>query len=77
VALTASYPMDTGALSVGVKRPGREADHSPLSSAEVKDCVDIYFHSPNMPSWCGAYLSTGTTSPLPFTLQIQHGLNLH
>jgi len=26
-----------GALSVGVKRPGREADHSPPSSAEVKE----------------------------------------
>jgi hypothetical protein len=25
------------ALSVGVKRPGREADHSPPSSAEVKN----------------------------------------
>jgi hypothetical protein len=25
-----------GALSLGVKRPGREADHSPPSSAEVK-----------------------------------------
>jgi hypothetical protein len=24
----------------GVKRPGREADHSPPSSAEVKECVD-------------------------------------
>jgi len=24
-----------GALTPGVKRPGREADHSPLSSAEV------------------------------------------
>jgi hypothetical protein len=23
-----SYPMDTGALIPGVKRPGREADHS-------------------------------------------------
>jgi hypothetical protein len=32
----ASYPMGTGALSMGVKRPGREADHSPSSSAEVK-----------------------------------------
>jgi hypothetical protein len=29
----ASYP----ALSLGVKRPGREADHSPPSSAEVKE----------------------------------------
>jgi hypothetical protein len=26
-----------GALSLGVKWPGREADHSPLSSAEVKN----------------------------------------
>jgi hypothetical protein len=25
----ASYPMGTGALSPGVKRPGREVDHSP------------------------------------------------
>jgi hypothetical protein len=26
-----------GALSLGVKRPGREADHSPPSSAEIKN----------------------------------------
>jgi hypothetical protein len=26
-----------GALSLEVKRPGREADHSPQSSAEVKE----------------------------------------
>jgi hypothetical protein len=26
-----------GALSLGVKRPGREADHSPPSSAKVKN----------------------------------------
>jgi hypothetical protein len=26
-----------GALFLGVKRPGREADHSPPSSAEVKN----------------------------------------
>jgi len=26
-----------GALSLGVKRPGREADHSPPSIAEVKE----------------------------------------
>jgi hypothetical protein len=25
-----------GAISLGVKRPGREADHSPPASAEVK-----------------------------------------
>jgi hypothetical protein len=28
-----------GALSLGVKRPGREPDHSPLSSAEVKNVL--------------------------------------
>jgi len=27
----------SGALSLGVKWPGREADHSPPSSAKVKD----------------------------------------
>jgi hypothetical protein len=34
-----------GAVSVGVKRPGREADHSPPSSADVKECVELYLHS--------------------------------
>jgi hypothetical protein len=33
---------------------GREADHSPPSSAEVKEWVELYLHSPNMPSWRGA-----------------------
>jgi hypothetical protein len=47
----ASYPIGTGgALSLGVKRPGREADHSPQSSAEVKECVEPYLHSPNTSS---------------------------
>jgi hypothetical protein len=35
-----------GGLSLGVKRPGREADHSPPTSAEVKECVEPYLHSP-------------------------------
>jgi hypothetical protein len=39
-----------------VKRPGREADYSPPSSVEVKECVELYFHSPNTSSWCGAQL---------------------
>jgi hypothetical protein len=43
-----------GALSMGVKRPGREADHSLPSSAEVKECVAPYLHSLNTPSWRGA-----------------------
>jgi hypothetical protein len=33
----ASCRMGTGALSLWVQRPEREADHPPLSSAEVKD----------------------------------------
>jgi hypothetical protein len=32
-----SYPMGTGGPFPGVKRHGREADHSPPSSAEVKN----------------------------------------
>jgi hypothetical protein len=33
----ASYPMGTEGSYIGVKRPGREADHSPPSSAEAKN----------------------------------------
>jgi hypothetical protein len=55
----------TGALSLGVKQPRREADHSPPSSAEVKEWVELYLHSPNTPSLHGAQakISTGTTLP--------------
>jgi hypothetical protein len=35
---------------------GREADHSPPSSAEVKERVELYIHFPNAPSWRGAQL---------------------
>jgi len=35
-----------GVLSLGVKLPWREADHSPPSSAEVKEYVELYLHSP-------------------------------
>jgi hypothetical protein len=35
-----------GALSLGLKRPECEADHSPPYSAEVKECVELYLHSP-------------------------------
>jgi hypothetical protein len=31
-----SYPMGTGGSFPGVKRPGREADHSPPASTEAK-----------------------------------------
>jgi hypothetical protein len=42
----ASYPMGTRGSFPGVKRPGQEADHSPPSSAEVKERVELYLHSP-------------------------------
>jgi hypothetical protein len=35
---------------------GREADHSPPSSAEVKKLVDLYLHSPSAPSCRGSRL---------------------
>jgi hypothetical protein len=46
----APYPMG----SLGIKRPGREADHSLPPSTEVKECVELYLHSSNTPSWRGA-----------------------
>jgi hypothetical protein len=42
----ASYPMGTRGSFPGIKRPGREADHSHPSSAEVKEYVELYLHSP-------------------------------
>jgi hypothetical protein len=44
------------AISLAVKRPEREADHSRPFSAEVKECLELYLHSPNTPSWRGAQL---------------------
>jgi hypothetical protein len=35
-----------GAFSLAVKRPGREAGHSAPSSTQVKEWVELYFHSP-------------------------------
>jgi hypothetical protein len=42
----ASYSIGTG-----VKRPRREADQSPPTSAEVKKKVGLYMHSPYV-FWC-------------------------
>jgi hypothetical protein len=44
-ARPASYPIGTTGSF-----PGSEADHLTPSSAEVKECVDLYLHSPNTPS---------------------------
>jgi hypothetical protein len=62
----ASYPMG-GLFPWRVKQQGREADHSPPYSSEVKnEWIYTYYHSPNTPSWRGVQLkkSTGTTLPL-------------
>jgi hypothetical protein len=53
-----------GTLSPGLNWPEREADHLPLSSAEVKN-VWSYTSTPNASSWRGALLSRGRTSRLP------------
>jgi hypothetical protein len=42
-----------GALSLGLKRPWREADHSPPFSGEVREWVEIYLHFSNTTSWRG------------------------
>jgi hypothetical protein len=42
-----------GALFLGVKRSGREANHSPPFGAEVKEWVELYLHSPiRLLAWC-------------------------
>jgi len=46
----ASYTMGTG-LFPGVKRPECGVDHSPASSAEVKERMELYIYSPFGPSW--------------------------
>jgi hypothetical protein len=46
----ASYTMGTGSFP-GVKRPGRDVDHPPPSSARVKERVELYLYSPFGPSW--------------------------
>jgi hypothetical protein len=46
----ASYSMGTGALSLGIKRPGREAD--PSVQCRGQEWAEPYLHSPNIP-WRG------------------------
>jgi hypothetical protein len=53
---------------------GREADHSPPSSTEVKEWVELYFHSPNTPSWSGVQLG-GAQGQFYLLKSIKFGLN--
>jgi hypothetical protein len=48
----ASHTMGTGgSIPEGKARPGRDADHSPPSSAEVKEEEQLYLLSPKPPPW--------------------------
>jgi hypothetical protein len=51
-----------------VERPGREADHSPPCSVEVKNAWR-YTAIPTTSSWRGAWLSTGTTTLSTLSIQ--------
>jgi len=46
----ASYTVGTGSFQ-GVKPLGRDVDHPPPSSAEVKGRVELYLYSPSGLSW--------------------------
>jgi hypothetical protein len=35
-----------GAILTGVKRPGREGEHSPPAITEIEDCMELYLHCP-------------------------------
>jgi hypothetical protein len=54
----ASYPVGTRGSFAGVKRPVREADHSPPSSDLVPRSKNdwSYTSTPNTPSWRGVHL---------------------
>jgi hypothetical protein len=54
---------------------GREADHSPPSSAEVKEWAELYLHSPNTPSWRGAQLG-GAQTQLYLFFYLLHFINV-
>jgi hypothetical protein len=51
-AQPASCPVGTrGPFPGGKARPGRDANHSPPSSAEVKYEYELYLLSPHVPPW--------------------------
>jgi len=58
-----------GALFLGLKRPGSEAHYLHPSSAEVEECVELYFLSPSTALWGGAPLRRSTGTTLPYARQ--------
>jgi hypothetical protein len=67
-----------GALFLVVKRLGREAEHSPPSSAEVNNAWS-YTSTPHyaLIAWCSVKKSTGATLPLPLYYCVQTGCRAH
>jgi hypothetical protein len=64
-----AYPLDTGNLSPGVKRPGSESNHSPPTSAEVKKTwVNTTTPPTRLYGVVLNLLTTGSTLPLPCIL---------
>jgi hypothetical protein len=53
-----------------VKRPGRDIDHPPTSSAEVKEIAELYLSCPSGLSW--PVLGWTVPVPLPFTAVTAH-----
>jgi hypothetical protein len=51
---------------LGGKWPGSGVDHSPPSSAEIKEIVELYLYSPSGPSWA----VIGWSLPLPSVLDV-------
>jgi hypothetical protein len=62
----ASYPMGTSGPSLGIKRPGRETEHSPPTSAEVKNGGAIP-PVPHTSSWRASYLGRFWSPPYLLT----------
>ena len=58
------YTMGTGSF-LGVKRPGRGADHPPPSKCRGQERVELYLYSPSGPSWP----VMGAPLPLPYSIE--------
>jgi hypothetical protein len=57
---------------VGIERPGREADHPPPSSAEIKNAWSLIKHRKHR----GTYLRTGTALLCTFSWMYTVGIAL-
>jgi hypothetical protein len=69
-ALPESYPVGTGAISSGLKRPERDADYSQLVPRLMRGAVPPLQHTPSL---CCVWLSSETTYlyVLPFPVFIE------